>query len=53
MKAMRLMLDIRLTSGRLEPQVQATLQAGMLRTLASHECAGDHIFEQEFQYKIQ
>lgn len=46
-------VDIRLTSGRLEPGVQATLQAGMLRTLASYECAGDHIFEQEFQYKIQ
>lgn len=46
-------IDIGLVSGRMEPRMEALLQAVLLRTLASYECAGDHIFEQEFQFKVQ
>jgi len=45
--------DIRLVSGNMEPRAQAFFQALLLRMLASYDCAGDHIIEQELRFKIQ
>jgi hypothetical protein len=45
--------DIRLVSGRMEPRVEALLQATLIHMLASYECAGDHIIEQELRFKVE
>lgn len=45
--------DIRLVSGRMEPRTAARFQFVLLHALSSYECAGDHIIEQEFRFKVQ
>lgn len=45
--------EIRRVDGLMDRRAQALIQIAILRTLASYECAGDHVFEQEFQFKIQ
>lgn len=45
--------EIRRVDGLMDRRAQALIQVAILRTLATYECPGDHLIEQEFQFKIQ
>lgn len=46
-------VDIRRTTPEIYRHAEGLLQYSLLGALAGYECAGDHVFEQEFQFKIK
>jgi hypothetical protein len=45
--------DITVASGTAEPHVVDHFKAAILRALALYECEGEHVFQQELQFKVE
>ncbi len=45
--------QIRVIDGHLDPRTEAVMHTLLLQALSGYDCPGDHLFDQEFRFKVQ
>lgn len=45
--------QIRVIDGHLDPRTEAVMHTMLLQALSGYDCPGDHLFDQEFRFKVQ